>query len=534
MLRSLFTRSRRYVLIIGNAGAVLSYIVRGQVHARWSVSSADAESLRAIAEALNKRRGAPLTVLFDILEQSYRREAIPPVGVMDRPKVLKRRLTIAYPNFDIKAALALDEKVGPRGDLAYLLVALPSSELLESWIAFLHSVANTIDRLGLLPIESTGLATALASAAREADAEPGEWTLLISRERTGGFRQIIVRGGKLVMTRLTPDPTGPVDASQIAATIEQETTSTLGYLTRLGYTAAKGLDVVVLGPESLRDAIGASRLPVRSMAVLTPTEAGDLLGLGNVADADEEFGDLVHAAWAVKQWKPVLQMAAAALGQRQVQIVATRRWVTVGLSATAVLLTAYCGYLGYEVWTLHDEIAPGDRVHQRLIRNFDELKRRIAEYPEQPKKVTATLDFYDDLNAISLDPALDLAAIEDSLGPDLRLKSLVWKSEQFSIVAQRKGAAKQRKDGSSPRFTLAVNIDLATISEPEAAIAATNALAERLREQFEESLVEIIRLPIDILPNQTFVGFSSRTVEPVEPVAPGEFSAEITISGKAQ
>ena len=113
MLRSLFTRSRRYVLIIGNAGAVLSYIVSGQVHARWSVSSADAESLRTIAEALNKRRGAPLTVLFDILEQSYRREAIPPVGVMDRSKVLKRRLTIAYPNFDIKAALALDEKVGP-------------------------------------------------------------------------------------------------------------------------------------------------------------------------------------------------------------------------------------------------------------------------------------------------------------------------------------------------------------------------------------------------------------------------------------
>ena len=530
MLRSLFTRSRRYVLIIGNAGAVLSFIVRGHVQARWSVSSADDESLRTIAEALDKRRGASLTVLFDILEQSYRREAIPPVGIMDRPKVLKRRLNIAYPNFDIKAALPLDEEIGPRGDLAYLLVALPSSELLEGWIAFLHNVANPIDRLGLLPIESTGLATALASAAREADAKPGEWTLLISRERTGGFRQIVVRGGKLAMTRLTPEPTGPVDAGQIAAMIQQETTSTLGYLTRLGYTAAKGLDVIILGSESLRDAIGATRLPVRGMAVVTPTEAGDLLGLADVADADEEFGDLVHAAWAAKQWKPALQMAAAALGQREVQIVATRRWVSVGLSATAVLLAAYCGLLGYEMLMLRDDVAVGDRLHDRLRGQFDELKRKIAEYPEQPKQVTATLDFYDKLNAISLDPVPNLAAIKDSLGPDLRLKSLVWESEQLSIVAPRKGA-KQRKDGSSPRFTLAVKVDLATISEPEAAIAATNRLAERLKGRFEESLVEIIRQPIDILPNQTFVGSASRTVEPVDR---GEFSAEITIGRKAR
>ncbi len=532
MLKDLLTRSRRYVLIIGNAGAVLSYIVRGRVRERWTVASADEESLRTLSEALDERRHVPLTVLFDILEQSYRKEAIPPVSVMDRHRVLRRRLNIAFPTFDIKAALALGEEVGPRGDLAYLFVALPSSELLEGWIAFLHSVANPIDNLGVLPVESANLATALVRATAAEDAEPGQWTLLISRERAGGFRQIVVRRGKLAMTRLTSDPTGPADAAEIAAMIEQEMTSTLGYLTRLGYTATEGLNVVILGSESLRDAIGAGRIPVRSMAVLTPAEAGDLLGFADVGEADEEFGDLVHAAWAASQWMPTLQMASAALGRRQVQIATARRWVTVGLSAAAVFLAAYCGYLGYELWTLQDEAAPADRIHDRLRLELDELERKIAEYPEQPKMVTATLDLYDNLTAVSLDPVPRLAAVEDSLGPGLRLKGLVWESEQVSILdAQRKSAANENKGGPSPSYKLLLNVDLASITDPEAAIDATNALAERLSGRFEENRVEIIRQPLNILPNQTLVGFASETGGPVDR---GALSAEIAISGKAQ
>ena len=532
MQKALRQRGRRFVLIIGNAGAVLSYIVRGQVYRSWTVPSVDAESLGTISEALDKRRRTSLTVLFDILEQSYRREAIPPVNRMDRAKVLNRRLNIAYPAIDIKAALALNETTGARGDLVYLLVALPSSELLDRWVAFLHAVANPIDRLGLLPIESTGLATALSRAAREADAELGEWTLLISRERTGGFRQIVVRREKLAMTRLTPGPTGPADAGQIAATIEQETNSTLGYLTRLGYTPADGLDVVVLGPESMRDAIGASSVPVRSMALLTPAEAGDLLGFAGAGDADEEFADLVHAAWAASQRKPTLQMAAPALGRRQVQIESTRRWVTVGLSAMAVLLATYCGYLGYELWTARDEVALGERIHNQVRAQFDVLKRKIAEYPEQPRMVTTALVLYDNLNAVSLDPVPNLAAIEESLGPDLRLRSLVWESEQLGVVAAPgRRAAKQKKDGLSPHFELAVSVELASISEPEAAIAATNALAERLKVRFEKNLVQIIRQPLDILPTQTLQGSASETDDSVEQRA---FFAEIKISGNAR
>ena len=151
MFDNILGQSRRFVLVIGNAGAVLSYVAAGRVHRRWLINEIDDTSLEEMAKELDKRRRVPLSVLVDVLEQSYRKETIPPVSVLDRRKVLQRRLNIAYPAFDIKAAIRLDEKIGERGDPAYLFVALPSSPELELWIAFLHSVGNPITSVAMLP-----------------------------------------------------------------------------------------------------------------------------------------------------------------------------------------------------------------------------------------------------------------------------------------------------------------------------------------------------------------------------------------------
>ncbi len=186
-LKSLMVPARRFVMIIGNGGAELSYISGGKIEESWLISDFEPESLDIFSNVLDENRRAPLTVLIDMLEQSYRRETIPPVNMMDRQKVLKRRLGIAFPKYDIKAAVSLNEEVGPRGDLSYLFVALPPSSEIETWISFIHGLANPISSIGLLPLESSSLATALGMVQADEDNPPADWTLLISRERTGEF-----------------------------------------------------------------------------------------------------------------------------------------------------------------------------------------------------------------------------------------------------------------------------------------------------------------------------------------------------------
>lgn len=530
MLKSLLAPARRFVLVFGNRGATLAYVDGGKVQETWSIADLDELSLATLTNALDARRRAPLVVLVDLLEQSYRREAIPPVNMMDRPKVLNRRLGIAFPSFDIKAAVSLGEEVGPRGDLAYLFVALPPSPELETWISFLHGIDNPVSSLGLLPIESAGLAAALNKAVTAEDDAPAEWSLLISREWSGGIRQIVVRGDKLAITRLTPSPAGAAGPADIALSISQEMTSTLGYLTRLGYTASDRLNIVVLGSEAMREVYEEREAPGRTTTVLTPAEAANLLGLAEFADTVEGYGDVLHAAWAATKRRPTLQMSADVLGRRQVQMVAARKWVIGGLATSATVLGVYCALLAADLWELRDGIVMGASKETRLRSQLADLQRQFDEIPDQPRRIIAALDHHDLLSRQSIEPVPVLAAISDSLDPSIRLNTLRWEAEDVR-GGQKKRSSSQNQKVDAPGFVVDLAVDLGAFTDAEQAIAATNNLADRLAAHFTEQVVEIVRPPIDILPTQTLVGSDSENAP--EKLEVG-LTADFTIDGIAK
>ena len=532
MLQKFLGSARCFVLVIGNEGAVLAYVAGGRVEKSWAIDDLGEESLATFAAALANRRRTPLVVLIDMLEQSYRREAIPPVNMFDRPKVLNRRLRIAFPSFDIKAAVPLGEVVGQRGDLAYLFVALPSSPELEAWIGFFHGLDNSVTSLGLLPIESAGLAAALARAVTSDDETPADWTLLISRERSGGIRQIVVRGEKLSITRLTPAPAGASEPADIALAISQEMTSTLGYLTRLGFSANDRLDVVIIGSEAMRDAIEDRPAPGRVTTILTAAEAASLLDLVEIEDSEDGYGDLLHAAWAAKKRRPSLQMVGEVLGRRQAQMEAARRWVVAGMVTSATILGFYCVDQALDALSAVQVVATGRSDEARLKLQLEELQSKIDEYPDQPRRIIAALEHYDRLNLQSAAPVPVFAAISDSLGPSIRLKSLRWDSEDVRGNQKQSQSANQAKENRAPGFDVDLAVDLALFSDADRAIAETNALAERLVANFTEQKVEIVRPPIAILPTQTLVGFDSENT----PSSAGEggLSTDISISGRPE
>ncbi len=532
MLEKFLGATQRFVLVIGNEGAMLAYVAGGRVEQSWSISDLEEHSFDTFARALDRNRRLPLVVLIDVLEQSYRREAIPPVNMIDRPKVLARRLNIAFPAIDFKAALPLREEVGQRGDFAYLFVGLPTSPELDSWIEFLHSIRNPVTSLALLPIESAGLAAALARAVSSDEDAPVDWTLLISREQTGGIRQIVVRGEKLSITRLTPAPAAASTPADIALAISQEMTSTLGYLTRLGFSANDRLNVVIIGSEAMRGAIEDRPVPGRVTTFLTAAEAASLLGLAEIEDSEDGYGDLLHVAWAAKKRRPSLQMAGEVLGRRQVQMVAARRLVTAGMAMSAAVIAAYCVFLALDLLDAQYRVEMRQSGEARLKFQLGELQRKIDEYPDRPLRVIAALEYHDRLNLQSAAPIPVLAAISDSLGPSIRLKSLSWDSEDVRRAQKKSQNTNQSKEVREPGFDVSLAVDLAQFSDADRAIAETNALAERLATHFTEQQVNIVRQPLDILPTQTLVGSDSEYA----PATAGEsgLSADFTINGRPE
>src|SRR4051812_19023598 len=98
---SAFTGNRR-VLVVGGEGIVL-YATGGSVAREasiaWDVPNFDQQLTDALTA---QTRGNPVVVLFDGADQTYRREdKIPPLSAFDRPRFVRRKLELAFPNYPI-------------------------------------------------------------------------------------------------------------------------------------------------------------------------------------------------------------------------------------------------------------------------------------------------------------------------------------------------------------------------------------------------------------------------------------------------
>src|SRR5690606_14211045 len=129
----------------------------------WMVPNFEEQLIDALT---SKNQNAPVSILYDVVEQHYRKETLPSVSSFDRAKVLKRRLDLAFPSYPIRGALELkgakiyQDKKAVRGEKkqpSYLFSAIPSSENLEKISAALLQSGVPVSRLSLLPVEGTSL-----------------------------------------------------------------------------------------------------------------------------------------------------------------------------------------------------------------------------------------------------------------------------------------------------------------------------------------------------------------------------------------
>jgi len=375
MIRRLLAPSTRFVLAIGNEGGLLLNLAGGRIAGRWQIAGHDDAALATLAAPLAAAPKCSLVVVGDLLEQSYRKEAVPRLNRFDRAKVLKRRLERAFPGTPLKVALKLaDDPEEPRSQ-NFLLVGVPPAADWDRWLGFLRSLENPVLALTLLPIEAAGMVTRLVRALMPAGRQPHSWAILISRQRTGGFRQIVVDQGELVLTRLTPSLAADAGPAGVAAEIRQELQATLGYMTRLGYRAGSSLDIVVLGDDELRARLDDGGPLPGQLAVVTAAEAAAILGVGAPGRADDVDGALLAAVWVGARRWPTLQLLPSDLRVRKAQRQALR-WATAGLTASALGLISYSTLSAVSALEIEQEIgwlrAWQSTTQQRLARSASE------------------------------------------------------------------------------------------------------------------------------------------------------------------
>ncbi|MFA5041242.1 MAG: hypothetical protein WC464_06390, partial [Bdellovibrionales bacterium] len=282
----------RIILSIGDDGIV---IVPHDIPntAPFFVSANDAFASQEITDFVALYPQARITLLVDTLSQDYRCADLPPINFFDRTKLIRRRLEQTFPSARITASLHF--KNSPH---RALMIGLHESNSVFAWADRLR---KRLPDIALLPVEGTRLMAQLMPEAKDG------WAMMISRQQSGGYRQIVTFKNDLVFTRLTPLPPAN-DGGSETTIIARDIKASLDYLTRHGLREPKELSVLLLMPNDIHEASALKNLFLGTIRSLPPAHAARLLALSPLLSNGDYSADILFAVHFLNAFRPRLSL----------------------------------------------------------------------------------------------------------------------------------------------------------------------------------------------------------------------------------
>jgi hypothetical protein len=299
---------RRFVLIIGDEGAILILMQGVKVIRRLFAPSAQASHSEAMIEIMKMNPGAPVSILADVIDQQYVPHSFPPVSSLSVGGLVKRRLDRDFQPEDLKGSLSLGRDKAGRKEWKYLLIALTKTPLMSEWINVLVELPNELKGIYLVPVEAVNYVALLNK--KFGNDKPRPWQLLISHNKISGFRQVVMHDGKLIFTRVSQAIDDAIPAV-IAGNIEQEIINTVEYLKRLEFSDSANLDATVIISHDVISSLDLKRFGFGYAEAFTPLQIAEGLGLEQAALSADRFGDVVMAAGFAVNKKHVLRFSNA-------------------------------------------------------------------------------------------------------------------------------------------------------------------------------------------------------------------------------
>lgn len=405
-------RQRKFVISIGDEGAVLVYMVAGRVEGRFFFNGPDALEIERVFLTDPE---APVYVLTDVTDQSYMQHSLPPVSAFNVQKLVKRRLDKDFDKNDVKGALLIERSKTGRKDWHYIFVSVRNDPPFSLWIETLNKLPNRLAGIYLLPVEAEAFIRDVKKAVMaENVAKPAQWQMLVTHNKVGGLRQIILKNGRIAFTRMA-QPVGGTSPGVIAGNIEQETLNTMEFLRRLSYEESAGLDIIIITSAEVKKQLEASRFHATNVFVLTPHEVAGQLGLDKATEPKDKFADVVMLAYFGRQKKPILKLTTPLL--TKVEQFAYGRIALKGFTYLAIPLSVLLTLSSIAtVYSLQDDIKRAEDELNRAKANMKSVQDRHDGMSEKKTQASDLLGLYDMLNDNIIQPFELFSTIARSKG----------------------------------------------------------------------------------------------------------------------
>jgi len=521
-----------FVLNVGDDNVVLTHFVDSKVANAWMGSPDPAMAIEELGEALARDPKARISILFDTLDQSFKEEHIPRVGVLDRRKLLARHINMAFPGANLRGARLVSQS--EKKTLIYELASIPLDGCVPGWLDFVQSLPNEAVGNFTIAAENVDLIRALAPKVDDAPPEGAEpvanhWRHFIGINVTGGLRQIIEKNGRLSLTRLTQAPPPETPPEEFADMIIRDFKATITYIRRLGYQVGEALDVVMLTtPENKVVLEDLTWDGARSVSVYTPYEAGMILGLGSLGREEQAYCDVLHAAWFVSKRKPTLPLTrSAALGDTSDDI--RDLAYLVAPYAAGMAVAAFVGWSAWTGYEYYDYAQQNAVLNAQLSQVSETLKQeqdKLGGIPHAASDVRNVVEVVDRLDAGKFDLVPLLARASNALSAD----AVVMSMQLANVNEVQAGAGTTAKPGLS----IALDVRLSDlISTADEAVQVAQRVHQRLGANFApDYTVEMTTEPVGAQAAEALTGGlgSSRELDAAAPAAPETFRAAFLIN----
>lgn len=413
---------KRFVLLVGDEGAILIFMHGAKVVRRLFAPSAQPSHSEAMVEIMQTNPSVAVTLLVDVIDQQYVPQTFPPVSPLSVGGLVKRRLERDFQPEDLKGSLRIGRDAAGRKEWRYLLVALAKTPLISEWLDLILGLPNQMKGVYLVPIEAVNYLSMMSK--KRSNDKPLPWQLLISHNKVSGFRQVVLNNGKLIFTRVSQAIDDAIPAV-IAGNIEQEIINTIEYLKRLEYRESSELEATVVVSQDVIESLDLQRFNFGRAYKLNPLDVAELLGLEQAALSADRFGDVVlGAAFGISK-KHALRFTNAYIEKLE-KLYKARLGIRVGAILVAFALVVLAGLSVVAAVENASAVTQAEKKYAAIQADLQKMKRAVDGLNKDvafKSAVVATYGAY-----ILADPKIEesLAPIVPLLDMQNRIVAMVW------------------------------------------------------------------------------------------------------------
>lgn len=341
---------------------------------------------------------APLRIISDSPQIRLQPITLPPVGWLDRQKLLARQLA-PHDLAVIRQQSGDSQLLSCDGDAA-----------LTFWLAQLAEIPNPVLGITFSPVILGALLRRLQPAATP-------WQIMLCPMPNGGLRQVVLRHGQLFLTRSVAIQ----NLSQLPEQITAELHATASFLARHGLTDAAQLSGLVVLDQAMITT--AQKLILKdNLQLLSPAQAASQLRLPACQTFEQLLGNFTRRSW--HRLNPCLPKPLRA--QRQQHLVSTafhRISAAVWLGLLVVL-----GWQGASLLTLQQQ-------NKKLSSQLNSLRVAYQAVYQPVATLIAPLEAMRQAEARQhllqspvLSPAAVITQLQSVLPDTVHVQRLEWRS----------------------------------------------------------------------------------------------------------